>query len=265
MAENRFEKCIYAHRGGIGPFPENSLEMFRIALQEGADGIEIDVRKTRDNKMIVFHDPDGRRMTSSHHRVAGSTLDEVRTWKLKHSKSEEDADYQVHRIPTLNEALEAFPNTVFSIDIKDKGLEPVAETIKIIRQHNAQHRCRLGSFSQANYDAILHYGYEGPILLGQRELMKLFFLPAAFNSRQYRSIDVVCVPESYGPLLLNRPRFIERCHQKGLRIDYWVINAKEIALQLLDRGADGFVTDETASLVRICKDWTLARERADQK
>ena len=264
MAENSFEKLVFSHRGGIGPFPENSLEMFRIALQEGADGIELDVRITHDKKMVVFHDSHGRRMANTHHRVAGSTLDEVRTWKLRHSVSEEDADYQLHRIPTLNEALEAFPNANFSIDIKDVGLEPVSETIRIIRQHNAQARCRLGAFAQANYEAIRHYGYEGPIVLGRNELLKLYLLPNALNSSQYREYDVVCVPEYYGPLIFNQRWFINRCHQKGLRVDFWVINDKTSVKNLLDKGADGFVTDETASLVRICKDWVLGQPSADQ-
>ena len=65
MAEryNKKSPCPIAHRGCMEAGPENSRTAFDAAVTLGAGGVEIDVRKTRDGKLVVFHDADVRRLT----------------------------------------------------------------------------------------------------------------------------------------------------------------------------------------------------------
>jgi glycerophosphoryl diester phosphodiesterase len=58
----------------------------------------------------------------------------------------------------------------------------------------------------------------------------------------------VQIPPRSGIIDLTAPRFVDRCHRQGLGIDYWVINHPAEARRLIDRGADGIVTDDPAAI-----------------
>src|SRR4030066_2090571 len=84
------------HRGARAYEPENTLRSFREALEIGVDAVEFDVRKTRDNHLVVIHDADVKRTTNGKGLVADLTLKEIKD--LSTGKGE--------KIPTLEEALE---------------------------------------------------------------------------------------------------------------------------------------------------------------
>lgn len=87
----------FAHRGLHGKgIPENSLAAFRLAAEKGF-GIELDVRLTRDQRLVVLHDPDIGRMTDGQGKVSDLTLEQVQAFRLKGSKES---------IPTFEQALE---------------------------------------------------------------------------------------------------------------------------------------------------------------
>ncbi|MFH2202467.1 MAG: glycerophosphodiester phosphodiesterase family protein [Elusimicrobiota bacterium] len=61
---------IFAHRGALLNAPENTLAAFRLAFANGADGIECDIRRTKDGELVLFHDPDLRRVAGRPERIA---------------------------------------------------------------------------------------------------------------------------------------------------------------------------------------------------
>ena len=84
------------HRGAAGLEPENTLRSFRRAAAEGADAIELDLRLTRDGRLVVLHDATVYRTTGGSGPVADMTLDEVR--RLDAGRGE--------KVPTFEEVLE---------------------------------------------------------------------------------------------------------------------------------------------------------------
>jgi glycerophosphoryl diester phosphodiesterase len=90
---------IIAHRGASADAPENTVPAFKRAFELGAEGVELDVRVTRDNQVVVFHDESTKRLTGIDKLVADQTLAELR--KLKVNKQA--------RIPTLKEAMATIP------------------------------------------------------------------------------------------------------------------------------------------------------------
>jgi len=86
---------IFAHRGFSSDYPENTLLAFAKALEAGADGIETDVRLSRDGKAIIFHDDDLKAITGHSDVPEALTLEQLR--RLDTGKGEQ--------IPTLNELL----------------------------------------------------------------------------------------------------------------------------------------------------------------
>ena len=86
---------IFAHRGFSSDYPENTLLAFTKALEAGADGIETDLRLSRDGKAIIFHDDDLKAITNHSDVPEALTLEELK--RLDAGKGEQ--------IPTLDELL----------------------------------------------------------------------------------------------------------------------------------------------------------------
>src|SRR6266496_5116494 len=98
---------IIAHRGASRDAPENTLAAIRLAWQQAADAVEVDVQLSRDGKLVVIHDDNTRRSGGFARKVSAQTLDELRKldvgrWKGKRWAGE--------KIPTVAEVLETVPD-----------------------------------------------------------------------------------------------------------------------------------------------------------
>ena len=70
---------IYAHRGSSVEHPELTMAAYKAAIDQGADGLECDVRLTKDNKLVLWHDADMQRVAGNAARIADSTLKEIKS------------------------------------------------------------------------------------------------------------------------------------------------------------------------------------------
>lgn len=125
---------IIAHRGASALAPENTLAAFRKAIADGAEGIEFDVRLSKDGAVVVFHDATLRRITSRKNLVSSLNLDELQTvdigsWFSRRSGSSKTngagVDFSAERIPTLRETLDLlneFPGLIY-IELKCRAAE----------------------------------------------------------------------------------------------------------------------------------------------
>lgn len=102
---------IIGHRGVSALAPENTLAAFRRAIDDGADGIEFDVRLAKDGVAVVFHDPTLNRTALRDGNIADLTSTELRTidigsWFTKMEPREAYSSYADQKVPTLSETLE---------------------------------------------------------------------------------------------------------------------------------------------------------------
>jgi glycerophosphoryl diester phosphodiesterase len=97
---------VIAHRGASFDAPENTLAAFRLAWQQGADGIEGDFYLTSDGEIVCLHDSDTGRTGDKKMPVGQSTLEQLRTVDVGASKGEK---FRGERIPTLTEVLAVVP------------------------------------------------------------------------------------------------------------------------------------------------------------
>ena len=93
---------IFAHRGASGYAPENTLEAFALAMDIGADGIELDVQMTKDGEVVVIHDETINRVSDGKGRVKDYTLVQLREFSFDNHME----CYGHVSIPTLKEVLE---------------------------------------------------------------------------------------------------------------------------------------------------------------
>ncbi|MBO5909905.1 MAG: glycerophosphodiester phosphodiesterase, partial [Clostridia bacterium] len=99
----------FAHRGVHGEYPENSIPAFEKAVKMNL-GIELDIHITKDNKLVVFHDDNLKRMTGEDEYIKFLTYEQIKSYKLK------DGEYT---IPLLNEVLKTVKGRVpILIEIK---------------------------------------------------------------------------------------------------------------------------------------------------
>lgn len=217
---------LVAHRGANWHFPENTLPAFRRALQDGAVILEMDVWRTKDDVIVVCHDP---------------------VW---HNKRISKTRYEVlsEALPRLEDVLLAFPSTRLNIDIKPRDLKATYLTVDLIRKYQAVSRVCLASFHLEVHRWLKDLKYEGERGLSRLEIAALLFLPQflikLFNWDGRRAQ----VPLKYG---LDSSFFVKKCHVLNIAVDYWVVNQIETAQRLFDLGADRIMTDDPATLVSL--------------
>jgi glycerophosphoryl diester phosphodiesterase len=247
-----------AHRGASARAPENTLEAFRLAVQAGAGGLELDVHLTRDGHLVVIHDPTLDRTTNSSGAVAGMTLDELREADAGYNFSADGGDTHPYRglglrIPRLDEVLREFPGVVVNIDMKADRPGIEAAVLEVLRKAGAEGRSLVVS---SRLGAVRRFRRMsgGRISTGaSRSETGIFFLFA--NLRLERLLrpayDALQVPLSYRGLPLVTRRFVRAAHAAGVRVDAWTINETEEMRRLLDLSVDVIMTDRPGALADV--------------
>lgn len=159
---------VLGHRGASRDAPENTLAAFRLALAQGADGVELDVRRCRTGEVVVFHDLDAKRLTASSLRIGQSSLVELRQLDLGRGE----------RIPLLREVLQALPDAVLNVELKsDRVGDPILarEVGRLLREYRAEQRAIVSSFDHLLLCAFRLLEPQIPIglLFGKRMAWKL--------------------------------------------------------------------------------------------
>lgn len=144
---------IIGHRGIPSIAPENTLDSFRLAYENGADIIESDVYITRDNQIVIMHDDTLTRTTDGTGYVENYTLAELR--KLNANMQFID-QYPKEKIPTLKEYLEEFKDkdVVHFIEIKSERPEIIIKLKQMIKEEGMEDQVVLISFDKTQLQRV---------------------------------------------------------------------------------------------------------------
>ncbi|MDQ2940635.1 MAG: glycerophosphoryl diester phosphodiesterase, partial [Chloroflexota bacterium] len=128
---------VVAHRGASTTAPENTIEAYRLAIEQGADAIELDVHLTVDGQLAVIHDETLERTTDGSGAVVALTMDQIRAFDAGATFAGSDGSfpYRGHdlRVPTLSEVIEWLPAKV-GLVIEIKARAAVDEVVRLLRQ-----------------------------------------------------------------------------------------------------------------------------------
>jgi glycerophosphoryl diester phosphodiesterase len=231
----------FAHRGGTGAWPENTLAAFEHAVSLGYRYLETDVHRTADGVVVAFHDSVLDRVTDHRGEIARLRWSELRTVRVAGG----------HEIVRLDELLEAFPDRLFNIDPKhDAVVEPLAD---VIRRAAAVDRVCIGSFRDARVARVR--SLLGPRLCTSAGTRAVARLRLGARSRSAagtsRSFACVQVPPTVGSLRLVDARFLRAAHRAGVAVHVWTVNEEAGMRRLLDLGVDGIMSDDTALLREV--------------
>lgn len=227
---------MLAHRGLALEAPENTLLAFAKALAVGATHLETDVHGSADGVAMISHDPDLTRLAGRSARVGHLTSHELRRIQLGAGQG----------FCSLAEALDAFPEARFNIDIK--SADAVAPTVAAIRDAQASGRVLVGSFNPARRLAAVRALPGVATSISSRGAVAA--VSAARNPggrpavrRILRDVHAVQLPLSVLRMPTMTPRTIAAFHAAGVEVHAWTINDEPTMERLLDLGVDGLVTD----------------------
>jgi glycerophosphoryl diester phosphodiesterase len=241
---------VIAHRGASAHAPENTLAAFELAVQQGADAFELDVRLTRDGAPVVIHDATLERTTSLTGPVRAHTLAELRMADAGHWFTPDGGRTMPFRdrgvkIPTLAEVLWAFPEMPVLVEVKEPEVQHAVH--RVLVDENAYERCVVASED----DAALIEFRDGPVPCGAsaREIGELY-RAVLFRRRlplpRYRLLSV---PLRYRGLPVPTRRFVAAARGLGCPVHVWTVNDPATARRLWARGVAGVVTNEPAEIV----------------
>lgn len=255
---------VLAHRGGSHLAPEHTRPAFDKAFELGVEGFEIDIRLTKDEEIIVFHDDTVDRTSDGTGFVKDYTLEELN--QLNHGFNfidlEGNTPYQDSKLPvvTLRELLLDFPTVYINIDIKDspdtyEGSLMPSKLWRLIEELQVHNRVVVTSFYSEQVDRFNLYAQNSVALgAGETDVRKAF---AAFTSQfghlYSPKVDVFQIPPKLGVISLDMPKFISYLGNLNIPVHYWTINDPELIERLIKRGAKGIVTDRPDIAVPLVK------------
>lgn len=257
---------LFAHRGCSIEYPENTFPAFQHAVNLGIDVLEIDVRLTADEQLVVFHDSQLGRVSNGAGDVLNLTLGQLKEINAGYNFSPDGKTFpyreQKLEIPELGHLFQLFPGIRFNIDIKDKNKRAVRKLWKIICESGMQEKVVVGSFHSEN---ILNFRKLSSSTVAtsasQSEVVKFYFFRFFRRLVKFRfDFDALQIPVRFSVFKLATSSLLKFAHQAGLVVHYWTVNDPVEMQQLLKLGADGIMTDNPQLVMEQYKLWKKAQE-----
>jgi glycerophosphoryl diester phosphodiesterase len=228
------------------------MEAFSAAVDLGYGHLETDLRLTADGVLVCFHDPTVDRTTNGTGPVMA--LDFADLTRLDAGFRHGGADGHAFRgrgirVPTLEEAVLAFPDVSFVVDLKAEGV--VAPLIEVIERLDLHERLIVGSFSDARLEEFRRAS-RGRVATSTGSAVSRSWVFASKIGRGVRcDAEALQIPRRARGLRVVTPRLIDVAHASGLQVHVWTVNDPAEMVELLDMGADAIITDRPDLLKQV--------------
>ncbi|MHC1740021.1 MAG: glycerophosphodiester phosphodiesterase [Anaerolineaceae bacterium] len=236
---------VFGHRGACAHAPENTLASFRLAVEQGADFIELDAKLSKDNVVMVIHDPTVDRTTNGKGKVNALTLAEL---KKLDAGSRFDAKFAGESIPTLDEVFRAVGQQIYvNVELtnysskKDNLVQLVA---KIVLANHMEDRVIFSSFYPENLVRIHELLPQAPTAI--------LCLPGLPGLPFRSSLLLKTSPHLIHPFLSDvTEKMVMLEHNRERRVHVWTVNEANDIERLVKIGVDGIFTDDPLKAKKI--------------
>ncbi len=240
---------IIAHRGISAKAPENTLASFSRAVDaDGIDMVELDVRLTKDEEVIVLHDRTLQRTTTGNGIARKYALEEIRKYD---AGSWFNPSFKAERIPTLRDVLKLVGGSRWvNIEIKSdpvhrepKGLVE-ERVLEVVSDCRLEHMVLFSSFDHhliANLKTMAPSATTGVLYNFFRDFGRL---PSKLVRRANASV-FIC---GKGEL---RPSMIEDAHRSGIAVYVYTLNSVKDAQKMMELGVQGIISDCADDIVPL--------------
>lgn len=236
---------IVAHRGDSANAPENTLASFRLALANGADGIELDVMFSADQKLVVIHDDTLDRTTNGHGLVGATPSDAIRELDAG-SRFEEK--FKGEPVPLLDEVFAEFGGK-FLINVELKNYKTPKDqlpdfVVALIKKHGLSESVMLSSFNARNLPRAKALAPE--IRTGLLTLPGILGLPMrGVLGRRYAADDLHPFHRDVSA------RLVQSRHNLGQRVNVWTVDEPEDLRRMQSFGVDMIICNDPSHARRI--------------
>jgi glycerophosphoryl diester phosphodiesterase len=233
---------IYAHRGASYDAPENTMTAFRKALEQGAEGIELDLQMSKDGRLMVIHDETLDRTTDGTGLVVQYTYDELRRFNAKYKF----ADLSFEPIPVLEDVLELLAGTQVELNIELKnGIVPYErmeeETVRLVKAWGMERRVVVSSFN--------HYSLVKLSRIAPDIQTAILYSAGLVEPWHYaRSIGAKGLhPHFYSV----RPEIVAGAHAAGIAIRPYTVDDPVMMRTLIGYGCDAIITNKPSLMKQV--------------
>jgi glycerophosphoryl diester phosphodiesterase len=242
---------VIAHRGFSGAAPENTLAAFRLAIDAGCDGIELDIQRLRDGTIVVFHDTDLSRITGVKGNIYDLSVAELRlldagSWFNKAFPGKARPEYAGLRVPLFEElsGLTAENRVELFIEIKNPELyQPDLESalLALVREYRMEKRVRFLSFDAKSIAEIRKLDPSTrTVLLAARPEPDPIVAALEVEADEVGLLHMLATPET-----------IAAAHENGLSVSVWTVNEPEDLRLMIRRGVDCVITNYPDRLLKL--------------
>jgi len=229
---------IIAHRGASAYAPENTMAAFRKAVGLSADGIEFDVKCSKDGEMVIIHDQKLDRTTNGHGKVIDTNLKDLRDLDAGSFFSSE---FTGEKIPLLSEVLEEFSKSLL-INIELTNYSSISDGLALkaatlVKRMCIEENVFFSSFHPYNLILTRRIVPTVPVAL----LAPPGISGWIFRSNLMRWVSPDMIHPYYNDV---DKRFIEKQHQQNRKVNVCCINTEAEIITLLKDNVDGLITDD---------------------
>lgn len=254
---------VFGHRGGSRLAPENTVAAFDRAVAEGVDGLELDVRLSRDGEVVVCHDARVDRISDVAGAIADLTAADLARIDAGYRFTAADGTHPFRGVgigvPTLRQVLGRYPACPVIVEMKDDSPAMAEAAVGVVREAGALGRVCLGSFSSGVLRRTRRLA-PGTASSGSRdEVLRAIFWSRLGWLSPFRRYDALQVPEGRGGLHVVTPRFVRAAHCAGVPVQVWIVDGADDIRRLLDWGVDAVITDRPDVAVKTVAEWIAGR------
>ncbi len=258
---------VVGHRGASGERPENTLPAFERAVAQGAQVLETDVHRTRDGVVVVFHDADLDRTTDASGPLAERSFEELRRLDAGHGFSPDGGRSfpwrgRGVRIPSLEEAFEAFPGIRFNVEIKRNDAALIDATLSAIADAGREKLTLLAAEEDDRMQAVRAALARRRLAVAQgasKGDVVDFVRAAQQGVAPPPEPMALQIPPTFAGRPLVTPELVAFAHEHDVQVHVWTVNEPAEMEQLLDLGVDAVMSDFPGRLHEVV---AKRRERA---
>ena len=241
---------IIAHQGSSLDLPPNTLEAFQLALDQGADIIELDIWRSKDGTWVVIHDRNLSRITGVNKDITKLTFEEIQLLDAGYNFSDSSGNFlyrnKGYKIPSLEQVFKQFNNEKINIEIKTVSKLGLSDLVQMIKKYQMEKKVLVVSFS---YNVIKKFrkisNNQIATAASKSDIMRMIY----FGKLPWYKIrfDAFQIPfyskkvERYG---LKNTEWIGKMRSKGMEVHYWTVDNSEDIKKAFSIGAGGVITNK---------------------
>ncbi len=255
---------VFAHRGGSGLAPENTLAAFDRGLALGADGLELDVHLSRDGRPVVHHDDRLDRTTNVTGPIRERSLQELAGVDAGYAFCR-DGDFPFRGrgfcVPSLAEVLERFPAARVIVELKNGSEDLARAVLEDVRRARALQRVCVAGEHVGGLRLIRSLEPAAATSAAREEIRRALYRSWVRLPVRPGRVVAFQVPEIAGPIRVVSRRFVRAAHRAGALVQVWTVDRADDMRRLLEWGVDAIITDRPDVAVEVVREWAHGGRR----